>query len=367
MLLVEERFQCRICSNMSSNPSPESLVDLAEQYPTEVLAMYEACSDGAARHTGDSSPFEHLPTDLDRFPLQDVNVQIAPAQHVRITEVVETGQILSADFIARTNDFIEQNEGVIDEVYSALAWRENVALVVPTHSQVHDIALPSGQIALGLWKKYGIDDAASRYLFFAKALNWYGFLGLPVPEVARMMGNVVFSLPHSKSGDHFDKSLQNDFNKRSIVATNTGLQEGGKLVTLASGGSTNYRLHFRGKVFAESQGAIHSGTARFLTQENMLALPVACYLDPATRLHTRLGQLTKLETDQDCLNVGIWAAAQYSEMSGIHTFQARTRAQHERFAKTKVSEIAAALRDIGFVAHLTRHADDTSERPEQAE
>lgn len=346
---------------MTSTLTPEHSINLAKKYPDAVEAMYEACSDGALRHTGGSSPFEHLPTDLEAYPLQDVNVQLAPATPQPISAALGIGELLSTDFTERTTAFIAENKAAIAGVHEALDEGYNVAVAVPTHSQVHDIALPFGQIAVGLWQDFGLDDASNRYLIFAKALNWYGYLGLPVPDVARTVGNVAFSLPHSKSGDHFDSALQNDFNKEALRQMHAGLAAGGKLIGFATGGSTNNKIvELFGHTIAESQGAIHPGTARLMTAENILVLPTACYIDRDTRLQTRLGPLAKLETDQDCLNVGIWAAEQYSEMSGLHTLQARTRAQHERFAKTKVQDLRNVLaRGIGFVTHFTQREESS--------
>ncbi len=369
MLLVEEQFQCRICSIVSTvleEPYPRSL---AEEYPVETLEMYEACFEGATKHTGEGSIFTQLPTDINAYPSQHVDCHLTEATPVPLEFVFRTiGDKLSANLLARTDEFIETNESTIDELHEALTEKYNVAFAIPTHSQVHDIALPTAQLALGLSRKYGTDNAADRYLLLAKALNWYAYEGTPVPDVARAIANILFSLPRSKSGDKFDKDLQSDFNGASLSALERGIQAGGKIITLGTGGSTNYKIHWRDRVFAESQAAIQPGTVRLLTQENMLVLPIACYLDPETLLHTRLGRLGSLRDDDDCLQMGIWAAKEYSEMSGIHTLQARTRDQHERFAAMKANELRTTLaRGIGFVAHLTRSFDDSNEQPEPKE
>ena len=337
--------------------SPESL---AHKYPTQTAEMYETCFEGAAKHTGEGKLFGQLPTDPSTYPTQHVDCHIAEATPIPLELAFSMiGDELSTDLTTRTYDFIEENESTIDELYLALAERYNVAFAIPTHSQVHDIALPTAQLALGLSVKYGLDDASSRYILLAKALNWYAYNGTPVPDVVRGIANPLFSLPRTKSGDKFDKSLQSEFNGRSLAALERGIQDGGKIITLGTGGSTNYKIHWRDRVLAESQAAIQPGTVNLLTQENMLVLPIACYLDPETRLHTRLGRLASLDDDDDCLQMGIWAAGQYSEMSGIHTFQARTREQHERFAAMKAHELRLVLaKGIGFVAHLTRPFTD---------
>jgi hypothetical protein len=345
---------------------------LASQFPEATEAMYQACSDGAARHTAEGGLFEQLPTDIEAFPAQHVDCQIVPAQPIPILDMAGIGEVLSPGFKDLVEPFTEEQAAVVKMLFEAMKEGYNIAYAVPTHSQVHDIALPAGLLDLALFLRYGIDDPTSRFHVYAKALAWYQAFGLPVPEVARQMANVTFTLPHSRSGDAFDDALQDEFNSRALKQMGSRLDLGGQIITLATGGATNYKQMLGNKIIAECQGAMYEGTVRFLTQSRLLVLPVACYLDEGNVLSVRLGTPDTLTDEAACLDMGIWAAKQYHEMSGIHTFQARTRDQLERFAGEKVHDILEAVRVKRFVAWLNRKGDhlkpsELVELPESAD
>lgn len=131
---------------------------------------------------------------------------------------------------------------------------------------------------MGITAKHGeeYDRPQDRFEIFAKSLAWYDFIGQPVPELAKMIGNTVFTLPHSRSGDQFDNDLKDEFNRRALKQLWSHLDQDGKIIALATGGATNTKQSFRGKVIAQCQAPIHSGTARILTNDRNLVLPVAC-------------------------------------------------------------------------------------------
>lgn len=358
---------------VNNGASPEE--SLEQKYFEQALKMYEACEAGAAKHTGPDSLFGGLTTDIARYPLQHIDCQFVPAEGKPIAEVIEFGNLLSPGLSEQTDEFIETNEAQLDEVRRALDAGYNVAIAIPTHAQVHDLAFPLGQVTMGLTEKYGeqYDRPDDRFEIFAKSLAWYDFIGQPVPELARMLGNTAFTLPHSRSGDHFDAELKDEFNRRSLKRLWSHLDEGGKIIALATAGATNTKQTFRGKVVAECQAPIHSGTARLLANERNLVLPVACYLDEGHRYHSRVGNLVDISSDdpraseEQCLQIGIWAAKQYQELSGVKTIQAPTRAQMEHFINADGEEISNYLskgrRLIDFIRMIG--SSNPEEQPRQ--
>jgi predicted SpoU family rRNA methylase len=82
---------------------------------------------------------------------------MVPAEGKPIAEVVEFGDLLSPGISEQSEGYLQRNEKQISTVYEALEDGYNVAIGIPTHAQVHDLALPLGQLCMGLKMKYGYD------------------------------------------------------------------------------------------------------------------------------------------------------------------------------------------------------------------
>lgn len=167
-----------------------------------------------------------------------------------------------------------------------------------------------------------------------------------------MIGHTVFTLPHSRSGDKFATQLRDEFNRRSLTKMWSHLDQGRKILALATGGATNIRKSYRNTI-VECQTPIHSGTARLLANPRNLTLPVACHLDDDHSYSSTVGELTDVKTEEDCLDIGIWAADEYQKLSGIHTYQLRSRDQMEAFLRAKAKDISGAIQSSSLLSWLT--------------
>lgn len=334
------------------SPSTTPEVSLAELYPAETEKMYASCEQAAEKHTGPEKLFGGLSTDIQQYPLQDVDCQIVPADGQPIEFVVEFGNGLSPGISDQSKEYLDRNRKQITAVYEALQDGYNVIVAVPTHDQVHDLALPLGQLCMGLKMEHGYDEPDNRFEIFAKSLAWYDLFGDPVPQLAKMIGHTVFTLPHSRSGDKFATELRDEFNRRALQQMWNQLENGGKILALATGGATNYSIEVDDRFTFTFQAPIHSGTARLMNNERNLTLPVACHLAEDHSYRSTVGNLVNLETEEDCFEIGKWAAREYSELSGNKTFQVPSKENLEVIVRAKAEDIAEAIQSSTFAQWL---------------
>lgn len=351
---------------MSANPEL-----LSERFPGEAAASYEACEDGAKRHAGPGKLFDRLSTDLDRYPMQSVDCNILSATPMPIRMLTDQARPISPRLPDEADEFYAANHQTIGNIYNSLTSGKNILLAVPTHSQIHDIALILVQVGLALADQFEMDDATKRWLIFSVGLKWteYDLQGIPtpVPEIARMLGNVAFTMPHSKSGDKFNNELQDEFNKRTLQGIGAALDEGGQIIVMATGGSTNIRIPPIGPTFLECQGVITEGTTRFMTTPGLETVPVACHIDANNHLTTWLGELKQLKTATDCVRVGTEAADRYHDLSRIHAFHPRTRAQYDALARMKLEDLQRAAVNSRPIRFLLDHFGHDSKTESETE
>ncbi|MCA9344644.1 hypothetical protein KC946_02310 [Candidatus Saccharibacteria bacterium] len=66
-------------------------------------------------------------------------------------------------------------------------------------------------------------------------------------------------------------------------------------------------------------------------------------LDDSHRLTSTIGELTDVTSEEQCLQIGIWAAKEYQKLSGVKTIQAPTRSQAEQFINAPSEEMSKYL------------------------
>lgn len=346
----------------NNNNLPQLLTfstSLAEQFPKATDSLYESCHKNASRHTGEGSIFDLRPIDPND-PYQNIDTQVCQSDMSPVANSLALGDSLSPGLSNNVDIVLGKYRSTIKEMNSALKAGYNIALAVPTHEKVHDIAFPIGVIRGCLDQEFNNDKPNKWFEIFAKSLAWVELFGRPIPEYAQCLGNILFTLPHSKTGDLFNAEIKKEFNKRSLQQLYSRLDLGGHVVGFATAGSTNLSKKFKDHKTITMQGAIHPSTEKLMTNERNLVLPLACYFDEDEVMQMRVGKLQKLNNTEDCLNVGIWGATKYSEMSGQHVFQARNRQQAENFAKDKLEDILDELKTKKFVRWMLEryHSND---------
>lgn len=330
-------------------PEIPQLIDppssLEDDFPAETANFYDQVLAHAASHTGPDKLFSLLETDVKSYPFQDVDVQYVPSLRTGIDECLDIAESVTPGITHRAIGLKERYPQLVDDVQKALADGFNVIEAVPTHSLVHDIALPQILLTKGMEEESGdTDNPENRHIILAKSLGWYAYHGLPAVDVISNHNNVFFSIPPTESGDSYDPEFQHEFNRRMMHQLGMRLEEGGQRLVIATSAATNIRTTFHGRTLAEYQKKINDGTIALLRNDQNLVLPEACYLDERSELHVAFGSLRKLKSDEECVELGIWGARSYFEMSGIPTWQLRTRPQAKKALAIRGEELISELR-----------------------
>lgn len=257
-----------------------------------------------------------------------------------------------------------ENDHLWNEVYLRLLFGESNLALVTNHGQIVDIAVVLGALVVAMCnreRRYGVlgetahlDELAPRLnLVVSRMVATRQAFGIPACSVLANFCRTFFSIPQTvtRRKARLDPALVRASNTVMRKHLADQLAQGGQLLAMAASGSQDLSLagSLANRVRAawrarqgedRTEGPslhlqpLQRGTMSMMTACEFV-LPVSMSFDPAHPAVV-LGQITRVDDEDDCHRVMEWIAAAHQQATGIASV-------YHRHEDDLLSQVRAAL------------------------